>query len=196
MCFYLPNFREDAYMPRATTKTDLVKTANEQFGALWKLVDSLSGGVQNASFNFGDDFVLKQKEAHWGRDKNVRDVLVHLYEWHKLLLNWVRCNKSGVSEPFLPKPYNWKTYGQMNVEFWQKHQTTPYELSQKMLKESHAEVMKMIETFPDDELFEKAHFAWVGTSSLGSYCVSVTSSHYDWAMKKIKQHIKTCEKPE
>jgi len=43
----------------------------------------------------------------------------------------------------------------------------------------------------DDELFQKKHFSWTGTSTLGSYCVSVTASHYDWAMKKIKQHIKT-----
>lgn len=30
-------------------------------------------------------------------------------------------------------------------------------------------------------------FNWTGTTSLGSYCVSATSSHYDWAMKKIKK---------
>jgi hypothetical protein len=35
------------------------------------------------------------------------------------------------------------------------------------------------------------HFTWTGTTSLGSYCVSASSSHYDWAMKKIKNHIKT-----
>lgn len=27
-------------------------------------------------------------------------------------------------------------------------------------------------------------------TNLGSYCVSATASHYDWAMKKIKKHIK------
>ncbi|MDR3109584.1 MAG: ClbS/DfsB family four-helix bundle protein [Planctomycetaceae bacterium] len=28
---------------------------------------------------------------------------------------------------------------------------------------------------------------------MGSYCVSATSSHYDWAMKKIKMHTKNKE---
>jgi hypothetical protein len=28
-------------------------------------------------------------------------------------------------KPFLPEPYDWKTYGDMNVKFWEKHQTTP-----------------------------------------------------------------------
>lgn len=33
-------------------------------------------------------------------------------------------------------------------------------------------------------------FDWTGTTTFGSYCVSATSSHYDWAMKKLKAHIK------
>ena len=34
---------------------------------------------------------------------------------------------------------------------------------------------------------------WVGGSTLGSYFVSTTSSHYDWAMKKLKAHKKNCK---
>jgi hypothetical protein len=125
------------------------------------------------------------------RDKNVRDVLVHLYEWHELLLNWVAANRNGDAKPFLPAPYNWRTYPEMNVEFWKKHQNTPYETSKKMLDESHKKAMDLIETFTNDELFAKKVFAWTGSSTLGVYCVSATASHYDWAMKKIKNHIKT-----
>jgi hypothetical protein len=60
-----------------------------------------------------------------------------------------------------------------------------------MLKESHAKVAALTKTFSNDELFAKNSFAWTGGSTLGAYCVSTTSSHYDWAMKKIKKHIKT-----
>lgn len=59
-----------------------------------------------------------------------------------------------------------------------------------MLDESHKKVMDLIETFTNDELFAKKVFAWTGSSTLGAYCVSATASHYDWAMKKIKNHIK------
>jgi len=176
-------------MPRPTTKPDLIKTANEQFEKLWSLIDSMTDEEQNAPFDFGDGF--DKKEAHWARDKNMRDVLIHLHEWHRLLLNWVKSNQNGEAKPFIPAPYNWKTYGVMNVEMiWEKHQNTPYEKSREMLKESHAEVIKLIESFTNDELFAKQSFSWVGGSTLGSYCVSVTASHYDWAMKKIKARIK------
>ena len=176
-------------MSRATTKQDLISGANEQFKKMWALIDSMTEDEQNAAFRFDDG--PDKKEAHWARDKNLRDVLVHLYEWHQLLLNWVKSNQNGEQKPFLPEPYNWKTYGVMNVEvIWKKHQNTPYAKSKELLRESHAEVMKLIESFSDDELFVKKSFAWTGGSALGSYCISVTSSHYDWAMKKIKLQIK------
>jgi hypothetical protein len=175
-------------MPRPTTKQELITSANSQFEKLFSLIDTMTKHEQTAEFCF--DAATAGKEAHWERDKNIRDVLVHLHEWHQLLLNWVKSNQNGDSKPFLPEPYNWKTYGEMNVKFWEKHQSTPYERSREMLKLSHKAVLELIAKFSDEELFEKKHFVWTGTTNLGSYCVSATSSHYDWATKKVKAQIK------
>lgn len=176
-------------MARPKTKEELLKAADEQYTKLWQMIDAMPEEEQQASFDFGD--VSGEKEAHWKRDKNIKDVLVHLYEWHQLLLTWVKANQKGEDKPFLPEPYNWKTYGDMNVGFWEKHQNTSFEEARKMLDKSHADTLKLIESFSDEELFEKKYFPWTGTTSLGSYCVSATSSHYDWAMKKVKRHAKT-----
>ncbi len=167
-------------MPRPTTKSDLIDAANSQFLKLSSLLESMSEEEQNAVFLFED------------RDKNLRDILVHLHEWHQLLLNWVNANQTENSKPFLPAPYNWKTYPQMNMELWEKHQNTPYAQSKAMLRESHDTVVNMIEVFSNEELFVRKHFSWTGTTTLGSYCASATSSHYDWAIKKIRKHLKTC----
>lgn len=175
-------------MARATTKADLIASANEQFNKLWKLIYNMSD--QQRTSTFSEEVAKAGKEAHWGRDKNLRDVLVHLYEWHRLLLNWIQANRKGERMPFLPEPYNWKTYPAMNVEFWKKHQSTQLEEAIASLKESHQEVMALIEVFSNDELFAKGSFDWTGSSTLGAYCASATASHYDWAMKKIKIHIK------
>jgi hypothetical protein len=175
-------------MSRATTKTDLIIAANGQFDKLWKLLESMSAERLNAPFC--PEMAAAGKEAHWGRDKNVRDVLVHLYEWHQLLLHWIKANRNGTAKPFLPEPYNWKTYPAMNAELWKKHQNTPLADAMTMLKESHQEVMSLIDEFTSDELFAKQSFTWTGTSTLGAYCVSATSSHYDWAIKKLKIHVK------
>ena len=179
-------------MGRATTKADLITAAGGQFDKMWNLIDGMDEELQEGSF--AQEMATKGKEAHWRRDKNLRDVLIHLYEWHQLLLKWVKSNLDGERRPFLPEPYNWRTYLDMNMVFWERHQGTSLSEAKRMLKKSHREVIALIETFTNDELYAKGVFDWTGSSTLGSYCVSATASHYDWAIKKIKAHIKTSMK--
>lgn len=176
-------------MPRPTTKSELLFAAQEQWDKMWKQLSCMPPALREAPFQFGEN--PKRKEAHWQRDKNLRDIFIHLYEWHQLLLRWARAGLAGAPIPFLPAPYTWKTYGEMNVAFWESHQNTPLDKAEALLRESHADVMALIESLGDAELFEKQHFPWTGTSSVGAYCISATSAHYDWAIKKIKLHSKT-----
>lgn len=106
-------------MARPITKKDLLNAAKEQYEKMLTLIDSLSEEEREKDFIFD---VEKEKEAHWKRDKNIRDLLVHLYEWQQLLLNWIDSNLKGEVTAFLPKLYNWKTYGEMNEKFWKNHQ--------------------------------------------------------------------------
>ena len=175
-------------MARPQTKEGLLIAAKENFEKLNTLISKMSDKELTTPFDFSKD--EKKKEAHWKRDKNLRDVLIHLYEWHQLILNWVESNQKGEEKPFIPQPYNWRTYGDMNVEFWKKHQNTSLEDATKALQKSHKEVLKLAENFTNEELFSKKVYKWVGGSTLGSYFVSATSSHYEWAMKKLKAHQK------
>lgn len=175
-------------MGRPTTKTDLLAAAAANYEKLNTLISELTEKELETPFDFSGD--EKKKEAHWGRDKNLRDVLIHLYEWHQLLLRWVDSNQKGDNVPFLPRPYNWKTYGKLNMEFWKKHQNTSLKEAESLLQKSHGDVLKLAEAFSNEELFSKGVFEWAGGNALGSYFVSVTSSHYDWAVKKLKAHRK------
>lgn len=175
-------------MARPKTKNELLEAAELNYDKLLKLIDSMTDIELNTEFDFSAD--TKKKEAHWGRDKNVRDILIHLHEWHNLMLEWVANNKAGVRKPFLMEGYNWKTYGDMNIVFWKRNQTVSLDMALEQFKESHRKIMDMIQTMSNDELFQKNVYDWVGGSTIGSYFVSVTSSHYDWAMKKIKAHRK------
>lgn len=176
-------------MGRPTTKSDFISAAEANYREMNELIASLTEKELLTPFTFGDT----KKEAHWQRDKNLRDVLIHLYEWHQLLLDWIASNRNGDLKTFLPKPYNWKTYGKLNEWFWKKHQDTTLDEAKEMLENSHREVMELAETFTDEELFTKGVYSWVGSSALGSYFVSNTSSHYNWAIKKLKAHRKNCK---
>lgn len=177
-------------MSRPTSKADLIDAATANYEKMNTLIAGLTENELSIPFDFSND--VKKKEAHWKRDKNLRDIIIHLYEWHQLLLHWVQSNKEGNYASFIPAPYNWKTYGEMNVEFWNKHQETTLEEAKSMIQKSHSEVMQLVEQFSNEELFSKGVYQWVGGSTLGSYFVSATASHYDWAMKKLKAHRKNC----
>jgi len=167
-------------MSRPTTKSDLLEAANKQFEKLWDLVDSMSEEKQNAAFQFED------------RDKNLRDVLIHLHEWHKMVEKWHRIGTLERGIPNVPgEGYTWKTLPDLNLEIWKRYQNTDLRSSKSMLKESHAMIVSLIETHTNDELFLKSVYKWTKSSTLGAYFVGCTSSHYDWAMNKIKKHIKS-----
>ena len=178
-------------MARPQTKENLMIAAKENFEKLNTLISKMTDKELTIPFDFSKD--EKKKEAHWKRDKNLRDILIHLYEWHQLILNWVESNQKGEVKSFLPEPYNWRTYGDMNVEFWKKHQNTSLEDATRALEKSHKDVLELAEKFTNEELFSKNIYKWVGGSTLGSYFVSATSSHYDWAIKKLKTHQKNCK---
>lgn len=178
-------------MSRPTNKQDLLLAAEQGYAKLQKTIAGMSAAQLATPFDFSGQ--PSKKEAHWQRDKDLRDVLIHLYEWHQLLLHWVKTNLAGGSAPFLPPPYNWKTYGVMNVSFWEKHRDTPLEEAKQLLQGSHQAVLQLLEGFSNEQLFTKDVFPWVGGSVLGSYFIANTSSHYDWAIKKLRAHQKNCD---
>ena len=98
-------------MARPVNKPELLRAAAEKFGELNSFITSMTERELSTTFDFSG--IPSKKERHWSRDKNLRDVLIHLNEWHNLVLNWVAANEKGENKPLLPDPYNWRTYGDM-----------------------------------------------------------------------------------
>ena len=178
-------------MPRPHNKDELLSAMRDEFAKLLGLIQSASNDVLER------DFARPLRDN--ARDKNARDVLIHLYEWQVLLENFIANNlkfngnnftPNAENSPFLPPPYNWRTYPKLNLEFWQKHQSTDFATALDLLTQSHSRIMNLAQKFSDDELFTKGHFAFTGGANLGSYIISSTSSHYTWAVKQLKCGLK------
>jgi hypothetical protein len=73
------------------------------------------------------------------------------------LINFIQKNLSGERASFLPQPYNWKTYPQMNVQIWRKHQATPLYEAKALLAQTHEKVVQLTAYFSDEELFARGH---------------------------------------
>ena len=166
-------------MPRPTTKEACIMAANTEFEKLWRLVDGMDEAKQNAAFAFDD------------RDKNLRDVLGHLHEWHKMVEEWHQIGTVEGGLPAVPaEGYTWRTLPDWNMKLWEKLQGMSLAEAKAALRESHGRILALAEGHTDEELFAKGVYKWTKTSTLGAYFVSCTASHYEWAMKKLKKHIK------
>lgn len=128
-------------------------------------------------------------EAVCRRPKNgwsIKDVLAHLYCWHRLSLGWY---KDGLrNTPELPAPgYNWGQTQQLNQNFFEEYRDMELASVTRRLKLSHGRVMKLVDQLSNDQLMQPGHFAWTKKLGLISYVSANTSSHYRWAKKKIKK---------
>jgi hypothetical protein len=97
---------------------------------------------------------------------------------------------SGKKPDIPAKGYTWRTTSKLNHKINELYRGTALEAAKISLQASHAKVYKLIEDHSDDELFTRKKYAWTGTTSLGAYLISATSSHYDWALKLIKRGLK------
>lgn len=170
-------------MARASHKIDLVNDTKQGYEDLMKLIKSFSEEEQEAIFLFED------------RDKNIRDVLIHLHEWHNMMIRWYKEGTIEKGNPSIPREgYTWGTIAEMNMEIWKQYQSTSLEKAKKLLEETHNKVLSLIEGHTNEELFLRNQYKWTGDSVLGSYFASSTASHYEWAEKKIKRQQRLLKK--
>jgi hypothetical protein len=162
-------------MPRPKTKDELLEASQREFEKLLSLIEPLT-----------EETICKSSACeNW----SIKDILAHLYAWHEMYLTWYREGMAG-EKPEMPAPgYTWKTTPELNERIFKDYKDVPYQEVLDKLNESHQKVMEIIRQHSDEELFTKKRYAWTGSTSLGSYTVSNTSSHYDWANKHIKKFL-------
>ena len=168
-------------MARAKTKEELLRDAGNGYRLLLDYIDSLTPAQQTQEFPEGT------------LNRNIRDVLAHLHHWHLLFFTWHEQGMRG-EKPAMPAPgYSWKETPALNRMIREEYRNNPLKDVRDQLDASHAQVMRIIEKYDNDELFTKKRFRWTGSTSLGAYLVSTSSSHYQWALKLIKKCVQKAE---
>lgn len=162
-------------MARPTNKTELLDLSKKNFESLLEFIEKLSQEEQKKEFPKGT------------MNRNIRDVLMHLHHWHLMMLDWYTIGMKGDKPEIPAKGYTWKTTPELNRWIWEKYKDTSLKDAKDNFKSSYKQIRKLVEKHSDEELFEKKKYKWTGTTSLGAYLISVTSSHYDWAIKLIKK---------
>lgn len=164
-------------MPRPLNKADLLSLSESNLNKLLALIESLPPALRERSFD-GNELN--------DRDKTIADVVCHLHEWHNLVLGWYQVGLTG-KKPAIPgEGITWQTLPILNRRIYDQYAGTPLPTALGLLQKSHAALTDLVRSHSDEELFTKKKYAWTGTTSLGAYLISATSSHYDWAWKTLK----------
>ena len=162
-------------MPRPKTKEELLNLSQKNYEKLNDFIDQYTWEEQLTEF--GTETM----------NRNIRDVLAHVHHWHLMMLDWYNVGITGTKPNIPAKGYTWKTVPALNKWIWEKYNQTDLGKIRIALEDSHIKIRTIIEKHSNDELFEKKRYKWTGTTSLGAYLISATSSHYDWALKLIKK---------
>ncbi|MEM1322999.1 MAG: ClbS/DfsB family four-helix bundle protein [Bacteroidota bacterium] len=169
-------------MPRPKSKPELLAASKGNRDKLLALIQSYSEEQRHAEFPEGT------------LNRNIRDVMTHLHEWHLMMLDWYKIGMSGKKPAMPAEGYTWKTLPALNRKIWQDYQGHSLEEAIKLFEASHRKAHKLIEKHSEEDLFTKKKYKWTGSTSLGAYLISNTSSHYDWGIKIIKKSIKALQK--
>lgn len=162
-------------MPRPITKTELLDQSQSNYKRLMDFIEGMDPAEQQKEFPPAT------------MNRNIADVLFHLHHWHLMMLKWYDEGMQG-QKPAMPAPgYSWKNTPELNLWIWEKYKIEGLEAAKARFADSHQKVLAIIVEHSNEELFEKKRYKWTGSTSLGAYLISSTSSHYDWAYKLIKR---------
>ncbi len=121
---------------------------------------------------------------------SLKDMLAHLNEWHKLALSWYQAGLKGKT-PQMPTPsYKWSQIRDLNKAFYLKNKDKSLASVRSRFTRSHQEMIKLIDSLPEDELLQPGAFAWTKKYPLTTYLHPNTSGHYRWAIRHIKRWLK------
>lgn len=162
-------------MPRPKTKKELVELGKANYRNLMNFIRELPREELENEFPPGY------------LNRNIRDVLAHLHHWHLMMLEWHKVGMSGFKPDMPSKGYTWKTVPELNRKIQDTYSNVDLKVVKDSLEESFENLQEIIAQHTEEELFKKKYYPWTGSTSLGAYFISATSSHYDWALKLIKK---------
>ncbi len=161
-------------MPKPKTKQEILDANHFEFEKLIKVVN------ENDPYSEFPEGML---------NRNIRDVIGHLYHWHIMFLDWYEVGMKGEKPDMPAKGHTWKTTPALNREIQAMYSETSFEKIMDDFKGSHNAIETIIRSHSEEELFTKKLYGWTGSTSLGSYIISASSAHYRWASKLIKKSL-------
>lgn len=159
-------------------KDDLILLLNKKYNDLTNLIDSLDEEFKHIDFIIHD------------RDKNLSNILFHLYHWHQMFISWYLEGKDNSMVKTPSERYSWRELKSLNAEIKSLYLNKSFDDAYLSIKKSHQDLLNLLVNISDEELNTPGYYKWLQKGKLITYFRANGSSHYNWAEKLIKTSYK------
>lgn len=160
-------------MPRPKSRDELLTQSREDYDKLITYLDTLTP----------EQIIEPGTVGEW----SAKDVVAHLTAWSTMFMGWYRVGEEGGTPAIPAQGYTFKQTPALNQRIYEEHRDQPLDEVLGELHAAHKTAMALIERLSNEHLFTPKVYKWTKSTTLGSYAVSATCSHYAWALKEIRK---------
>jgi hypothetical protein len=121
---------------------------------------------------------------------SVKDILMHLVAWEKLLLDWYHAGIQGSHPVITPVGMSKKAIDALNQEIYEKNRRLRLDAVLSDFRTSYQQTLTTIKAIPEDDMFIHGRFEWTGRLTLADYITGNTCNHYAWAKRMIRKQAR------
>jgi hypothetical protein len=114
---------------------------------------------------------------------SVKDTIAHVTAWEKRLLSWYRDGLAGK----MPDWHVNGTVGAINQKIFKENLTRSLDDVLEDFNATYRQVLAMVESIPEEDIFARGKFAWAGEKRLRDYIWYNTAGHYNEHLAAIER---------
>jgi hypothetical protein len=84
----------------------------------------------------------------------------------------------------------WRDMDLLNQRIYEQYRDIPLMDIQASFAASYCQILALLESLPEEELFAPGRYAWLGRGRLADWAAANTCNHYDWAKTQIRKSLK------
>lgn len=159
-------------MARYTTRTALLEAIHTERELLEKKLAGLTA----------EEMVWPGSMDNW----SVKDIVAHLVDWEQRFIGWYEAGRRG-EEVHTPAPgMTWRDLPRLNEQGYEHHRDRPLAQVLADFQASFRQVLALVESIPEEEMFAADRHAWTGRWRLVGYIAGNTCDHYRWARTQVR----------
>ncbi len=163
-------------MSRPSSKAQLLSESQQEYEALWKLIEPLTPEQMTQPGTLGE----------W----SVKDVLAHLTEWIRMFQGWYAVGLRGETPVTPAAGYKWNQLPALNQRIYEQYRQQPLDEVLTHFQEAHHQIMALVASLAEEDLLNPDFLSWTKAHPLLYWLAANMSMHYHWARTEMRKSLK------